>query len=575
VFIRLLVTLVKHWRRAVAILAMFCCVFGAMAPPVLVPVVADTSPEKSRIMSAGGAEDSSAHADIKQIEPSNPYRAEASPMLYGSCIFGSDTPKQEYSASPVAVPERVQDHSANEHAKAVGFTATELTQPPPFVERTQPITVSYSLTYTNGSSVKTAPNAVVSVQKSQLVSTIPLLLNKTSGSWIATWASQYSANLTNYSFVLDPSQLNDGYGNTGIGSPLVSFSFSLIPAKITLGIQGLSTLSRRQLETITIPAVYHDGSPLVNATLKATLVDANGTSSPVNMTINGVLATKDIDLPADAHLGLWQFNANFIDNYGNKGEGTLAFEVVRAQIKFSLTLPQPVERTTTINVTTAITYPDGQPLNFGVNGNISIGTMSQSLNLQYVPANQTWNGLYHVSQNATLGAYNLTINAGDSNDNRGRYTTDIAVVPANFAFSVPAQKIQVPPVNLTDIVVSVTYPNGTAMGDNVGTVTATYDSPSGGITTMLLQYNATDTKWHILFYTPDQRFKLYAITLVFAFEAHDIFGNNGSETDALEMTVTTPINLLVLAAIIGVIVPASLLVWAMLTVTKKRRKHKP
>jgi len=92
---------------------------------------------------------------------------------------------------------------------------------------------------------------------------------------------------------------------------------------------------------------------------------------------------------------------------------------------------------------------------------------------------------------------------------------------------------------------------------------------------MLLQYNATDTKWHVLFYTPDQRFKLYAITLVFAFEAHDIFGNNGSESDALEMTVTTPINLLVLAAIIGVIVPASLLGWAMLTVTKKRRKHKP
>ena len=93
--------------------------------------------------------------------------------------------------------------------------------------------------------------------------------------------------------------------------------------------------------------------------------------------------------------------------------------------------------------------------------------------------------------------------------------------------------------------------------------------------TMLLHYNETDTKWHVLFYTPDQRFKLYAITLVFAFEAHDIFGNNGSETDALEMTVTTPINLLVLAAIIGVIVPAALLIWAMLTVTKKRRQHKP
>ena len=92
---------------------------------------------------------------------------------------------------------------------------------------------------------------------------------------------------------------------------------------------------------------------------------------------------------------------------------------------------------------------------------------------------------------------------------------------------------------------------------------------------MVLQYNATDTKWHVPFLTPDQRFKLYAITLVFAFEAHDIFGNYGSQNDVLEMTVTTPITLLVLAAIVGVIVPASLLAWAMMTVTKKRRKHKP
>jgi len=548
---------------------MFCCVFGAMTLPV---VAQATRLEKPQPIFAGATADDSLTPSIR---PSGPPRENASRPVNGSFILRATTSKIESSTGPVASSEPNQYHSANEHAQAVTFTATELTQPPAFVERTQPITVSYSLTYGNGSSVKTAPDAVVKVQGGQAASTIPLLLNKTSGSWVATWASQYSANLTDYSFVLDPSQFNDGYGNIGTGPPIVSSGFKLIPAAITLSIQGLSTLSRMQLETITIPVIYHDGSPLVNATLKATLVDANGTGSPVNMTIKGVLATKDIDLPVDAHLGLWQFKANFVDSFGNKGEGSLAFEVVRAQIKFSLTLPQPVERTTTINVTSAITYPDGQPLTFGVNGNISIGNMTQSLNLQYIAANETWNGLYHVSQNATLGAYNLTINAADSDGNSGRYTIDIAVVPATFIFSVPAQKIQVPPVNLTDIVVSVTYPNGTVLGNNFGTVSATYDNPSGGNTTMLFNYNETDTKWHILFYTPDQRFKLYAITLVFAFEAHDIFGNNGSETDALEMTVTTPINLLIIAAIIGVIVPVSLLVWAMLTVTKKRRKHKP
>ena len=174
-----------------------------------------------------------------------------------------------------------------------------------------------------------------------------------------------------------------------------------------------------------------------------------------------------------------------------------------------------------------------------------------------------------------MGTYNVTINAGDSDGNVGRFTTPVSVVPASFRFAVPNPQIQVPPLNLTDIVVSVTYPNGSALGDNVGTVSATYNNSTGGVSTMVLQYNATDTKWHVFFYTPDQRFKLYSITLVFEFEAHDIFGNYGSQNDALEMTVTTPINLLILAAIVGVIVPASLLAWAMITVTKKRRKHKP
>jgi hypothetical protein len=293
------------------------------------------------------------------------------------------------------------------------------------------------------------------------------------------------------------------------------------------------------------------------------------------MTLNVALATKHIDLPADANLGTWHVNANFTDGYGNIGEGNFAFEVVAARIRFSVTLPQPVERTTTMNVTASVTYPDDQPLTAGVNGNVSIGNMTQSLNMVYVVDNQTWNGLYYLSQNATVGIYNVTINAADSYDNVGRFTTPVTVVAASFRFAVPAQQAQVGPVELTDIVVSVTYPNGTGLGDNVGVVTATYNNSTGGISTVLLQYNSTDTKWHVLFLTPDQRFKLFAITVVFGFEAHDIFGNYGSATDVYEMTVTTPINLLIIAAVIGIIVPASLLAWAMITVTKKRRKHKP
>jgi len=554
---------------------MFCCVLGALTPPGYVQAIAqDTRAQKVYPMAGVEAYPNRSLTN----EPAKlALVANVNSIINESCIVGCSTDITRSATAPEEHGEPVQRPYTDEHVVAVAITATELTQPPPVVERTQSVTVSYSLSYPNGSSVKTSTNAMVSVQGpgGQATANVPLRLNETSGVWMATWASQYSANLTDYSFMLNPAAFSDAYGNAGAGLPLVSSSFKLIPASVTLSIAALSTLSRRQNETITIPAEYLDGSPLENATLKATIVDANGTASPVNMTMNGVLATEEVDLPADANLGTWHFNANFADGYGNQGEGSIAFEVVPANIKFSVTLPQPVERTSTINVTAVVTYPDDQPLTTGVHGNVSIGNMTQSLNLQYVSDNQTWNGAYLIGQNATVGAYNVTINASDSDGNVGRFTTDVSVVPASFQFTVPNPQIQVPPLNLTDIVVSVTYPNGTALRSNVGSVSATYTNSTGGISTMLLQYNATDTKWHVLFYTPDQRFKLYAITLVFAFEAHDIFGNYGSETNVLAMTVTTPITLLVLAAIVGVIVPASLLGWAMMTVTKKRRKHKP
>ena len=559
---RLLVTSVKHCTRAIAILAMFCCVLGPLVPLGNAQAIAgDTSEQKSNYLTCPEIEGYPKSADHESAQTADLPHAGIGTNLSRSQTHGY---RERQLSSPAT------------HASAAMISITPLTQPPAVVERTERLSVSYAVTYPNGSAVRTSTGTRVSVQEGgQVVGEVPLLLNETSSLWTATWASPYSANLTEHSFKLNPTDFDDSYGNLGQGQPLVSSSFKLIPATVTLNIQALSTLSRRQLETVTIPTVYHDGSPLQNATFKASIAGTNGTVLPLNMTLNGVSATKDLDLPANADLGAWRIRANFTDGFGNHGEGNFAFQVVAARIKFSVTLPQPVERTTRMNVTSSVTYPDGQSLTAGVNGNVSIGNMTQSLNLQYIWNNQTWNGLYYLSQNATVGIYNVTIDAADSYGNVGRFTTPVTVVPASFRFAVPVQQAQVAPVELTDIVVSVTYPNGTALGNNVGVVTGIYNNSTGGTSTVLLQYNATDTKWHVIFLTPDQRFKLFAITIIFAFEAHDIFGNSGSASDAYEMTVTTPINLLIIAAVIGIIVPASLLAWAMLTVTKKRRKHKP
>ena len=549
----------KQCRQAITIFAMFCCVFGLLTPSPHVQATASEIREPKHL--ACGVDETLGNSSY-----AGSWRSIVFPAAGVSELV---TRRDGYD-------ELEQSSLPAWHPSAVAISISALTQPLPVVERTAPVSASYMVTYPNGSLVKTSANARASVQSGgQVVGVVPLNLNETSGAWTATWIPLYSANLTEYSFILNPAEYNDSYGNMGQGQPLVSSPFKLIPADLVLNVQALSTLSRRQLETIIVPTVYHDGSPLQNATVKASIVDANGTYSPFNLTLNGAAATKDLDLPADAHLGTWHIEANFTDGYGNHGEGSFSFEVVNAKIKFSVTLPQPVERTTTMNVTAAVTYPDGQPLSEGIIGNVSIGNMTQSLNLQYVSNNQTWNAVYYISQNATLGLYNVTIGAADPYDNVGRFTTLVPVVPASFRFTVPTPQVQVAPVELTDIVVSVVYPNGTALSGNVGVVTATYNNPGGGIATVVLEYNGTDTKWHVPFLTPDQRFKLYAITIVFSFEARDVYGNYGSVTDAYEITVTTPIYLLIAAAVVGVIVPVALLAWAMMTVTKKRRKHKP
>jgi hypothetical protein len=534
------------------IFAMFCCAFGLLSP----------SPQ--------------VHATARDIWEPNRLACGYETLWKSSYVGNWSIPAAEALTRRDGYDASGQSSLHAWRPSAVAISISALTQPPPIVERTAAVSTSYMVTYPNGSLVKTSANARANVQRGgQVVATVPLNLNETSGAWTATWISPYSANLTEYSFTLNPADYNDSYGNTGQGQVLVSSPFKLVPADVVLTIRASPILSRRQNETIVVPTVYHDGSRLRNATMEASIVDANGTASPFNLTLTGASARNNLDLPADAHLGTWQIEANFTDGYGNHGKGNFSFQVVKANITFSVTIPQPVERTTTLNVTAAVTYPDGQPLSEGVNGNVTIGNMTETLNLEFLSDNKTWNVAYPIVQNATLGLYNVTIGAADPYDNLGRFTTLVPVVPASFRFTVPTPQVQVPPVELTDIVVSVVYPNGTALSSTVGVVTATYNDPTGGITTLVLAYNATDTTWHVPFLSPDQRFKLYPITLVFSFEAKDLYGNYGSAADAYQMTVTTPIFLLVAAAVAGVTVPAALLAWAMVTVSKRRRKHKP
>jgi hypothetical protein len=67
--------------------------------------------------------------------------------------------------------------------------------------------------------------------------------------------------------------------------------------------------------------------------------------------------------------------------------------------------------------------------------------------------------------------------------------------------------------------------------------------------------------------------------LAFSFNATDRYGNFGLATDAYNLKVIPSSRLvtqrLIFAAVIGTLIPAAFLVWAIVTVTSRRRKHKP
>jgi hypothetical protein len=124
-----------------------------------------------------------------------------------------------------------------------------------------------------------------------------------------------------------------------------------------------------------------------------------------------------------------------------------------------------------------------------------------------------------------------------------------------------------------DLPVTVRYPNGTSLTNIVGSVTANYKNATGDIITLPLAYNQTNATWHMFFSTPEEG------NVTFSFGANDRFGNSGLATDAFILKINPSSRVaslrLIIAGVIGALIPIGLLVWAIATISTRRRKHRP
>lgn len=451
-----------------------------------------------------------------------------------------------------------------------------LSPPGSQVERTAETSASYRISYPDGSPVTKVNATADIVSGGQTISSVPLaLVNSTTGEWRGAWAPSQSANTTSlYHFQLDPATLTDAYGNSGQGSRVASADFEVVPAKLELTIQTNHTLQRTQPSITTISATYHNGANVANVTqATVVIIGSDGKKTSLVALVNGTLVPAQLQIPANASLGTWTLSYSVEDVWGNSGSGNSKFLVQIASPTFQLQTPPTTERTTLLNVTDTMYYPGGTRMNSTTTLMISHGNQTWMPKLNFNSTTLVWSSSLYIVQNATLGPYNVTWSTHDSYGNGGSNNSTSIVVPARFRFGVRPNNSTVEAFTNLDLNVTVKYPNGTSLTNNFGNATAYYLNATGFLLTQPLVYNETDNSWNLLFSTPEQG------NFTFSFSAVDRYGNAGVAEKAYNLKIIPSPRVqtqrLIIAGIIGVLIPVALLIWAIATISTRRRKHKP
>ena len=455
------------------------------------------------------------------------------------------------------------------------ITARVVKGPASKVERTLQVSAIYQLSYMDGSPV-TAANATAYVMlASQPVSSVPLILvNATSGQWNASWMVPPSASNGTYRFQFNLANFTDAYGNQGQGPPVTSSDFQVIAATLQTAIHAPHIMERTETTTLTISARYPSGANVANVTQGSVVVITSaGTKITVPTSVNGTQAAASLKIPGNATLGNWTGSYTLQDVWGNAGSGTFLLRVVPANLTFQPQTPNATERTTLLNLNNTVYYPDGTTLDSNVTLQIKDGNLTWTPTLNFNSTTGEWSGSLYIVQNATLGRYNVTWVARDpyGNVRVANYTT--FVIPAQFGFVVERNSTIATARSNLDIPVLVRYPNGSVLTNSFGNVTGAYKNSTGYPFIYPLAYNATNATWHMFFFVPAQS------NATLSFNATDRFGNFGMAKDAYTLKIYPPsktITLdLIIAAVVGALIPIGLLAWAFATISTRRRKHKP
>jgi hypothetical protein len=258
---------------------------------------------------------------------------------------------------------------------------------------------------------------------------------------------------------------------------------------------------------------------------------------------------------------------------------TYIANITPAKLVFNMQPLSGLQRTNTIVVNATLTYPGGEiisPQNLTAPVNMTLSTINFTISraMNFSDTSRSWYSKYFIPFNGTIGAYNIVLMAEDPFGNGGKFTASTNIDRAKFRIFAP-ESVKESPGKVVDIALLVMYPDGTLLTDQYGgQVTVLTNSTTGEGGHYEMFYNSTDLKWH-LFYTAPELGMNFGKVVTFSFHANDGYGNSGTAQNAYKITVGADTATLALAVIVAAVVPVALIVWAILTITRRRRRFKP
>ena len=209
---------------------------------------------------------------------------------------------------------------------------TTITQPNPTYERTQSATTSYSITYPDGTPVTTEKTSIQPALLMQNQSTVEFssltLIDPANGVWQAQVRLPTNATPSkSYRFDLPTSSFDDGFGNVGGSTDVLSNYFQVENASLVIS----SSINGTQIQvpfgqvSMISKIDYPDGTPVTNGTV---MVSVSGSSSGIMIqltydpTIDAWRASYTSAFTDIWHIGTWTLHVEAYDTLGNSGSAT-------------------------------------------------------------------------------------------------------------------------------------------------------------------------------------------------------------------------------------------------------------